>query len=478
MKEKIIAVLLTILTIFSMLSNYLKNERNLPVSSENLIKGATVTSSESGNINNLFDEKSSVWTTKKQGASIEIDFQKEILFNTVVIKESTDNVRNFSIFSYNGEDYELIYKQDRIDKYRLCAMENIKTNKIKIVFDSFDKIVSIEEIEVYYLADYERSNFKVTSYVTSDYNSDTGLTDIQRKASDPGYTEQFKVLTDAIIIGVVGLKPDGSLKYSAGFDNFKKDVEILKSINPEMTVRCTIMTNFLPGDFSDMQKALVKIARSHLDTLKANITQLVNETGIDGVDYDWESPQLPHEWNAYNKILIASKEALKDKILSVALWPEEMLLSKAACKCIDNVNIMAYDEFDKRGDHSSIYDMGLNAINHFKRLGFSNEQICLGIPFYGRTADKYAIWPLYDEDYGKWDNYRENFSYTDSNGNTKTSTVYLNGYAMVRDKTALALQADIGGIMIFHSGCDISYENDYSLHKAVKEILDQRIINN
>lgn len=122
--------------------------------------------------------------------------------------------------------------------------------------------------------------------------------------------------------------------------------------------------------------------------------------------------------------------------------------------------------------------MGLNAINHFKRLGFSNEQICLGIPFYGRTADKYAIWPLYDEDYGKWDNYRENFSYTDSNGNTQTSTVYLNGYAMVRDKTALALQADIGAIMIFHSGCDISYENDYSLHKAVKEILDQRIINN
>ena len=165
MKEKIIAVLLTILTIFSMLSNYLKNERNLPVMSDNLIKGATVTSSESGNINNLFDEKSSVWTTKKQGTSIEIDFQKEILFNTVVIKESTDNVRNFSIFSFNGEDYELIYKQDRIDKYRLCAMENIKTNKIKIVFDSFDKIVSIEEIEVYYLADYERSNFKVTSYV-------------------------------------------------------------------------------------------------------------------------------------------------------------------------------------------------------------------------------------------------------------------------------------------------------------------------
>lgn len=96
-------------------------------------------------------------------------------------------------------------------------------------------------------------------------------------------------------------------------------------------------------------------------------------------------------------------------------------------------------------------------------------------PFYGRTADKYAIWPSYDEDYGKWNNYRENFEYTDSNGNKQSSTVYLNGYAMVRDKTALTLQEDLGGIMIFNSSCDISYESRYALHRAVNEVIEQRI---
>lgn len=106
------------------------------------------------------------------------------------------------------------------------------------------------------------------------------------------------------------------------------------------------------------------------------------------------------------------------------------------CACIDNVNMMAYDQFDERGDHSPIFEMGADATKHFLRLGFSKEQLCLGIPFYGRTAD---------------------------------------GYAMVRDKTALALRYDLGGIMIFSSTADITYDSEYVLHRAVTEVLDQRV---
>ena len=269
------------------------------------------------------------------------------------------------------------------------------------------------------------------------------------------------------------MNPDKTLECNCGLKNFKKDVALLKSFNPDMKVRCTIMTNLVSGDFNGTNKALVKFSKD-LSEYKVNLAAFVQETGIDGVDYDWEYPQLPHEWHAYNKLLIESKDAIGDKDLSVALWPYKIKLSKEARECIDNVNIMAYDQFDERGDHSSIYEAGLEAIGYFEDLGFDKEQLCLGIPFYGRTADKYAIWPLYDEDYGKWDNYRENFTYTDEDGNEHTSTVYLNGYAMVRDKTALSLESGIGGIMIFHSLCDVSYKNEYSLHKAVKEVLDTR----
>ena len=437
--------------------------------------GAAVTASDGSKAKYINDATSRAWSSRTQGVSLEFDFGEEILFNTIVIRESTDSVKEFSVSYFNGSDYELLFKQDRIDKYRLCAMEDTKTSKGKITFDSFDKKINIEKIEFYYLADYARDDFKVTSYVTSNYYGDTNDTEIQRRADEPGYAQRFGVLTDAIIIGVVSLNQDGTLTYTGGIENFKKDVRLLKSFNLNMKVRCTIMTNLIPEDFHATKRALVKFSRHKLSELKRSLRTLVEETGIDGIDYDWEYPQPPHEWTAYSNILIASKEAIAGRDLSVALWPYGVRLSKRARACIDNVNIMAYDQFDERGDQSSIYEMGLKTINYFLNLGFSKEQLRLEIPFYGRTADKYAIWPSYDEDYGKWNNYRENFEYTDSNGNKQVSTVYLNGYAMVRDKTALALQEDLGGIMIFNSSCDISYESRYALHRAVNEVIEQRI---
>lgn len=150
----------------------------------------------------------------------------------------------------------------------------------------------------------------------------------------------------------------------------------------------------VPGDFNGTKKAIVN---DGLETYQKNLAAFVEENGIDGIDYDWEYPQLPHEWNAYSKLLIASKAAIQGRDLSVALWPYGVML----CACIDNVNMMAYDQFDERGDHSPIFEMGADATKHFLRLGFSKEQLCLGIPFYGRMAGGYAIWPSYDEDYGK-----------------------------------------------------------------------------
>lgn len=46
---------------------------------------------------------------------------------------------------------------------------------------------------------------------------------------------------------------------------------------------------------------------------------------------------------------------------------------------------------------------------------------------------------------------------------------------MVRDKTALALGYDLGGIMIFSSTADITYDSEYALHRAVTEVLNQRV---
>lgn len=474
MFKKCISIALTVSIFSTIFASFSPIPKKFGGASD-LTAGAVLTASESQkSVQNLSDGNKSVWKTQQQGASIEIDFQKETLFNTVVLKEPSDTVRNFSIYVWNNNQYELLYQQDRIDEYRLCAVEDTTTTKLKLVFEAFDKTVKLEDIEIYYLKDYHRKDFRVTSYLNSALDESTGLTQVQRGESDPGYFNRFKVVTDAIMIGVVTLKADGTLEYNTGIDNFKKDVQILKKMNPAMQVRVTIMTGLVTEDFNANKKAMVAFAKDKLETYQQNLATFVEETGVDGIDYDWEYPQLPHEWSAYSKLIVASKEAIGGRDLSVALWPYGVKLSKEARACIDTVNMMTYDQFDKRGDHASIFEMGADAASYFLKLGFSKNQLNLGIPFYGRTSDKYGIWPSYDADYGKWTNYRENFKYTDADGAEQTSTVFLNGYAMVRDKTALALQMDFGGIMIFSSSADIDYQNEFALHKAVEEVLTQR----
>lgn len=478
MKKRMIAAMSMIGLLSTLLTACSSQAEHMAIERTNLTGGAFVTASQPDGASNLTDGSRSTWKTTQPGASVEIDFGKEVTFNTIVLREPTDSVRQFTVYYWDGRDYTFLYQQDRIDQYRLCAVETTTSSKVKIVFDRFDQKLEIEEIEIYQLDNYYRDDFKVTSYLNSNLNTETGLTDVQAQAEDPGYVGRFQTLTDVIFIGVVFLDADGTLTCSSGLENFKTDVELLKRFNPDMKVRCTIMMNFAPGDFNANKKAIVKFVNSNLDAYQKNLTAFVEETGLDGVDFDWEYPQLPHEWSAYSKLLIASKAAIHGRDLSVALWPYGVKLSKQARACIDNVNIMAYDQFDKRGDHSSVYEMGLNAIEYFLKLGFSKEQLCLGIPFYGRTADTYNIWPPYDEGYGKWANYRENFTYKDDDGVEHTSTVFLNGYAMVRDKTALALQNDLGGIMIFSTTADISFDSEYPLHKAVIEVLDQRLVHN
>lgn len=442
---------------------------------ENLVVKATVNASENAESAAALCAGNGTWRAEQPGAYMELVFEEEVLLNTILLQEPSDCVTGFSVYYWKDGDYALLYQQDRIDAFRLCATEDVRTAKLKIVFDGFEKTLKLNMLKIGYLKDYNRRDFKVTSYLTSAVDAETGKTQIDLGQSDAGYSDRFAVLTDVIIIGNVFLNLDGTIRCEVGLDHFKNDVAILKKWNPNMKVRCTLMTGLVPDDFNANKRAVVKLVNSGLDEYQKNLAAFVQETGVDGIDFDWEYPQLPHEWSAYSKLLIATKQALGGADLSVALWPYGVRLSKEARAAVDNVNIMAYDQFDARGDHSSIYDSGQKTIDYFLKLGFSKEQLCFGIPFYGRTADEYAIWPSYDADYGKWTNYRENFTYQDAEGVSHTSTVFLNGYAMVRDKTALALYNDLGGIMIFHSGCDISYNNPYALHRAVKEVLDQRI---
>lgn len=479
MCKKLLLSLIVLVMLISISAILLGCESNkiLRYSGIDLTDNATITASDNTkNSFKLTDDSDSQWTTKQQNANIIIDFGKQVLFNTVVICEPTDNVKRFEILIFDDAtgNYTLLYTQDRIDNYRMCAFENVTAQKLKIVFNEFEKKVSISNIEVFNCAD-SRQSFTRQSYMTSTIEAN-GLTTIQSRKNDPDFKASLNVLTDIILIGCVRLTNSASLECPNGIDNLKEDIRIIKYLtNNKVKVHVTIMTG-VESEFKANNNAMVNLVKSKLNDFKRNLLAFVNDVNPDGIDYDWEYPQLAWEWDAYGELMIATKSVINGRQLSVALWPYGVNLSKKARAAIDKVNIMAYDQFDKRGDHSSIYECGLDVIEYFIGLGFSKSQLLLGIPFYGRTVDKAAQWPLYEESYGKWSNYKESYDYTDEKG-THNSAIYLNGYAMVRDKTALAIAYDLAGIMIFSFNCDTKYSYEYSLHKAVEFVVHQRLTN-
>ena len=195
-----------------------------------------------------------------------------------------------------------------------------------------------------------------------------------------------------------------------------------------------------------------------------------------GIDYDWEYPNKGYQWKAYDRIII---ETAKVTNVSVALPPWGIRLSREAREAVEIVNLMAYDLFDARGDHSNIYVAGYESIAKVEAQGFEREQIFLGIPTYGRTTDASGdAWPSMRADgagLSKWDNIIENYKYTDAaTGEIKYCDAYVDSYAEVRDKTATAIDNDIGGVMIFRAFCDAPYTEDNSLTKAINEVINQR----
>ena len=143
MKKRMIGVILMIGILSTLFSSCTSQPGYKTIARDNLTAGASVTASQPDGAANLTDGSGSSWKAAEQGASVEIDFGREVTFNTVTLREPTDSVRKFTIYYWDGADYAFLYEQDRIDKFRLCAVEDTTSSKIKIVFDAFDKKVEI-----------------------------------------------------------------------------------------------------------------------------------------------------------------------------------------------------------------------------------------------------------------------------------------------------------------------------------------------
>jgi hypothetical protein len=462
----------------------------LSVTEKNLLEEAKF--SYEGNYkapNDWFKKRGLYWqkTIKNNTAGFEAVWDKEVVFNTVYFEEDTDGVVLFRMYAKTNsadEPWKLIYEQDRIGAQDICYTETVATTALRVEILETNSVVKLDMMAVYNLPKKDTTGFKVSQYLRMDN------TDIIDKLGDSGFSGYYDVVTDVIIFEMLYVDESGDLRpYGGGIEeNFDANFAALKTIIGVRNVRiwATVMFDqYTTGADGVRAKDLDKttaLLNSKRDHINASIKAFVDKYGFYGIDYDWEYPQKKAHWKAYEQIISDTAKYTK---VSVAISPWHFDASKETIAKIEHFNVMCYDLFDSRMHHSTTAEAAFAAIgNVVNKLKIPREKILFGIPTYGRATNGSAnSWPFYGEtvqeidgefvgSLGKWSNKIQTFTYKEG-GMEKSCAGYLNGYAIVRDKTLFALYADIGGVMIFRAKCDSSYDYEYSLHRAIKNTLDE-----
>lgn len=198
-------------------------------------------------------------------------------------------------------------------------------------------------------------------------------------------------------------------------------------------------------------------------TLIQNLLDLCRAQQLDGIDIDWEFPQDEAQWQDFSALLLELGQALHGEglLLTAAFYPEEVALSPEALQALDGVNVMAYDQFDEQGRHAT-YQGAQGALERFYALGCAPKQLILGLPAYGRPLDAGAQWPFY----------RDAAPGLTQGGNLWQGAWY-NSPQLVADKCALARQEGLGGVFLYHLGCDLPAEEALSLASRAAKALDK-----
>ena len=413
-----------------------------------------------------------------EGTFIEIKFPEKTTFDTVVIKEKDNQIDKFSIWlkDENGK-YKSIYQQDRIGDYRYCEIGEHTADSLKICIESSNENqYKLKDIDVLNVKDNRNKDFRVTSYLVCQWFYGNENVEV----------EKMNTLTDIILFGVARFDENGNVylqdldingELVSGDKILKKVIEDVKSANPNVKIHCNILG---PDgiDSDDKEKLHSQAFVDNGEVLIDNILNLLKSYNFEGIFFDYEYPYSKKSIQDYSDFLVKLDFKLGDYILGAAFshWSSNILTD--AIKVLDRVEIMAYDNMGEYSAHAEFATVGgALAIKDFEKRGYDLSKCDLGLPFYGRTHGGDEAWPSYAQVVGDLENnpFKNKIAKSYMNGVTDGSIVTsFNGVQMIKDKTAFANDYGLGGVMVWHYTCDVPYESDMSLFKAIQTGLKTR----
>jgi chitinase len=195
----------------------------------------------------------------------------------------------------------------------------------------------------------------------------------------------------------------------------------------------------------------------------------VTKYKLDGVDLDWEYPDPNHRSaddyvmlckDLYNALHAKGKE-LTSAVVSAG--PQAYGIKEAVYPYMDWLNIMVYD-----GDygpeeikHHSPYSMAVRCIDFWlDERHLPAEKCVLGLPFYAKKGHGNFGFPykkLLEEGASHYDDYW--------NGH------YYNGTITIANKTRLALDKKLGGVMVWELSHDTN--DEFSLFSTINRVIKE-----
>ncbi len=274
--------------------------------------------------------------------------------------------------------------------------------------------------------------------------------------SQPVDDKAAERITDIIFIGGVVWDAQGNLM--TGNDEIFTHLNAVKK-HTELDVWVTVNPS---GRLIRAGEAGMTIdTENERKILAETITDFAVEHSLCGIDIDWEFPADQEEWDNFSLFVPVLKSSLEkeEKQLSLAFYPQDVQLDENALAACDRINIMAYDQFDESGVHSS-FETAVKAVEYFKKMGCTNKQLILGIPLYGRPTDKSPRWDLYNT-----------LPTTSQPSVNNYGDSWYNGVELICKKTEYAHSESLGGVMLYHLACDLPVENEMSAVRNISDFL-------
>lgn len=446
---------------------------------QDLAEQATVTASDNAAMARWVKDGSynTYWQGTRRNSYIRFSFENAVTFNTVSINETGFNVSDFCIeVSDDAVEYRRVYRQDRIERHRLCAISEPVTAKyVRVRINDSEATPKINDIGIYNVSSEGKDDFQVVGYQPlSDWMSKVnaynqqGVTLTYEQKYDLFDGDKYDMYNVINLISGIGWDVNADLYYLNEYEGitgsesekqaqkqklFEQMLGMLREVIGDRQVRINItMANPRPN--ADCVNSMIGDKKDKLAVAMVDFLQTYN---LQGIDIDWEYPITQQEFDAYSAFLVRLKQEMQqtndDLELSLAVSTWAFRYSQEAVASIDRLQLMGYDIVDQNGDHGGFYGGAVQAVEYCLDYGFRKEQINLGMGFYGTyqegNMEQYGFQAIVGGQY-EWSRNIYDCVWEDK----IVSDVYFNGGQMVYDKTCYAIYKGLGGTMVWHMTID------------------------